>query len=57
MGGNPARCQYPRGKGRATNSRMADEEGRPATETELPAREATAQNTNRQTEGLGISSE
>ena len=57
MGGNPARCQYPRGKGRATHCRTAEEVGRPATETELPARETIAKNTNRHTEGLGISSE
>lgn len=36
MGGNPARCQYPRGKGRATHSRTVEDEGRPATEAELP---------------------
>ena len=35
----------------------AEDARRPATETELPARETTAQNTNSRTEGLGISSE
>ncbi len=57
MGGNPARCQYSARKERATHCRTAEDEGRPVTEAELPARETTAKNTNRQTEGLGISSE
>ena len=51
MGGNPARCQYPRGKERATHCRTAEDERRPATEKELPARETAAKITNQRTEG------